>query len=287
MLLSPLTLLFVLGQIYFEPMSTMLRADPNAGCIPDCMNKQCGDDGCGGSCGACLSGPCQDGACLHCQHGDQLCDLSFPETIQICQNGTWIAQSCSPGYMCTARACRPVCDRMLEVERNPAVCFFPHPETKRNWLITNNVQLLSMATLAFSALSGTAEIQTTLDPRQLWPWSWRIRCAGGQIELKFRLNQFRLRRFPDVSFQAKLSRAGQVPDNCLARFNYWNPTQMLSFGEVLAPVQSTVYYFPVEAASSHLDLRGQYNSVRLYPMSAGGWPCDSMDVNWVFLRVVP
>ncbi|MCU0679947.1 MAG: hypothetical protein MUF50_01415 [Planctomycetes bacterium] len=32
-------------------------------CIPNCFNKVCGSDGCGGSCGFC-SGVCQDGNCL-------------------------------------------------------------------------------------------------------------------------------------------------------------------------------------------------------------------------------
>lgn len=34
-------------------------------CQPQCSGKQCGDDGCGGSCGTCASGTvCQDGACV-------------------------------------------------------------------------------------------------------------------------------------------------------------------------------------------------------------------------------
>ena len=37
-------------------------------CVPDCLGKQCGDDGCGGSCGECPTGQaCQDdGTCLGC-----------------------------------------------------------------------------------------------------------------------------------------------------------------------------------------------------------------------------
>ena len=35
-------------------------------CTPDCMGKFCGDDGCGGSCGACEDGGvCSDGVCLY------------------------------------------------------------------------------------------------------------------------------------------------------------------------------------------------------------------------------
>ena len=36
-------------------------------CIPDCSGKQCGDDGCGGSCGSCQSGEvCQGNQCQSC-----------------------------------------------------------------------------------------------------------------------------------------------------------------------------------------------------------------------------
>jgi len=35
-------------------------------CIPDCMDKECGSDGCGGSCGSCgEGGTCQDGMCIY------------------------------------------------------------------------------------------------------------------------------------------------------------------------------------------------------------------------------
>ena len=34
-------------------------------CVPDCAGKECGDDGCGESCGSCPEGwPCQDGICV-------------------------------------------------------------------------------------------------------------------------------------------------------------------------------------------------------------------------------
>lgn len=32
-------------------------------CLPDCEGKECGDDGCGGSCGTCDSGSCVEGHC--------------------------------------------------------------------------------------------------------------------------------------------------------------------------------------------------------------------------------
>jgi len=37
-------------------------------CAPDCMGKQCGDDGCGGTCGTCIADEkCVGGSCLECQ----------------------------------------------------------------------------------------------------------------------------------------------------------------------------------------------------------------------------
>ena len=35
----------------------------NCACAPNCQGKQCGDDGCGGSCGTCSSGTCTGGHC--------------------------------------------------------------------------------------------------------------------------------------------------------------------------------------------------------------------------------
>ena len=42
-------------------------------CLPNCAGKQCGDDGCGGSCGTCSGGSaCANGACA-CPGGTELC----------------------------------------------------------------------------------------------------------------------------------------------------------------------------------------------------------------------
>jgi len=40
---------------------------PNSCCTPECTDKQCGDDGCGGSCGTCdeaFNFTCVDGLCV-------------------------------------------------------------------------------------------------------------------------------------------------------------------------------------------------------------------------------
>ncbi|MCA9607115.1 MAG: hypothetical protein KC619_16025, partial [Myxococcales bacterium] len=33
------------------------------GCVPSCVGRTCGDDGCGGSCGTCTTGTCEAGTC--------------------------------------------------------------------------------------------------------------------------------------------------------------------------------------------------------------------------------
>jgi len=43
-----------------------LCVDGSCGCVPDCQGRECGSDGCGGTCGTCGAGPCDDqsGHCL-------------------------------------------------------------------------------------------------------------------------------------------------------------------------------------------------------------------------------
>ncbi len=62
-------------------------------CIPDCSGKQCGDDGCGGSCGACLNW-CYPG----CETGEPYEDPS------LCHEGH-CAQVCCPN--CCGKECGP------------------------------------------------------------------------------------------------------------------------------------------------------------------------------------
>ena len=83
------------------PADTSLDVLPPDVCVPACAGKQCGDDGCGGSCGNCPADQsCQDGACKpgpcvsQCagkQCGDDGCGGSC---------GT-----CAPDHTCQAGAC--------------------------------------------------------------------------------------------------------------------------------------------------------------------------------------
>ncbi|MBT4650967.1 hypothetical protein HOC13_00400 [Candidatus Woesearchaeota archaeon] len=56
-------------------------------CIPQCAGKQCGPDGCGGSCGTCLQGQnCQNNQCILIQQGYTKSNLKTDVSICIDQN---------------------------------------------------------------------------------------------------------------------------------------------------------------------------------------------------------
>ncbi len=83
-------------------------------CTPDCTGKECGDDGCGGSCGTCEDGfVCQDGQCVGCtpdctgkECGDDGCGGSCgtcdDPAKPIC-NAQGICEACTPN--CDGKEC--------------------------------------------------------------------------------------------------------------------------------------------------------------------------------------
>ncbi len=85
-----------------------------ASCQPVCANKECGDDGCGGTCGKCPSAAPTCGgagkcvatcapACANKECGDDGCGGSCgtcPSAAPVCDTGT---------SKCTAAACQPTC----------------------------------------------------------------------------------------------------------------------------------------------------------------------------------
>jgi hypothetical protein len=69
-------------------------------CTPQCSGKECGDDGCNGTCGSCSgSQMCVDAECVQCQT-----DANCPGSLDGCQRGRCQNGSCSRENV-DARAC--------------------------------------------------------------------------------------------------------------------------------------------------------------------------------------
>ncbi len=72
-------------------------------CEPDCTEKSCGDDGCGGSCGTCPDGgTCEDGACA-CETACKSASHILLEDCSTTNCGTF-------GLVCEDAACVPACE---------------------------------------------------------------------------------------------------------------------------------------------------------------------------------
>jgi hypothetical protein len=104
----------VLDPVKDAGSSADLVAD--AGCLPSCADKQCGDDGCGGICGSCAeeSPFCNDGTCSSdctpvCfgkECGDDGCGGTCgecPESAQYCVKGACSSIQCQP--QCLGKDC--------------------------------------------------------------------------------------------------------------------------------------------------------------------------------------
>ncbi|MBT9560415.1 MAG: hypothetical protein IV100_30600 [Myxococcales bacterium] len=87
--------------------------DGQCDCVPSCDGNECGDDGCGGSCGSCLDGTtCTDGQCLGC---DDTCPtLCLPD-----------GRCCPPGGFC------PKTDTTLSGAQSYDVVYIPAGVTVR------------------------------------------------------------------------------------------------------------------------------------------------------------
>ena len=82
------------------PGGAPCKADGTCTCTPDCTGKACGDDGCGGSCGDCASDQtCTSGACTGGACGAVTCGSAA--TCCHC-SGTPICYSLPPGTTCAS-----------------------------------------------------------------------------------------------------------------------------------------------------------------------------------------
>ncbi len=128
-------------------------------CAPDCGDRECGDDGCGGSCGECPDGaPCEDGvcacvpSCVDRQCGDDGCGGSCGECPPgfDCDDGVCVCEpqcagkdcgpdgcggscgECDPYSTCDAQGvCASTCVDPFEPDAEPGVAHVLYPEVPR------------------------------------------------------------------------------------------------------------------------------------------------------------
>ena len=92
--------------------------DCSATCTPNCDSKNCGDDGCGNSCGVCDEGfSCVGGACEAATACVPNCVDAGGETMTCGDDGCGgscgecaAEETCNANGFCTQNACDPVCD---------------------------------------------------------------------------------------------------------------------------------------------------------------------------------
>jgi hypothetical protein len=103
-------------------------------CVPDCTNKECGDDGCGGSCGSCgTNAICSNGSCA-CNSGYGNCDGLWSNGCEVsltnnsnncgsCGNSCGANATCNNGIcICTYLDCNGVCCDAEQVCFNNSCC---------------------------------------------------------------------------------------------------------------------------------------------------------------------
>ncbi|MDX9721178.1 MAG: hypothetical protein RBU37_10560 [Myxococcota bacterium] len=91
-------------------------------CVPDCEQRECGDDGCGGSCGDCLEGfGCSDEGLCQCipQCADRCCGDDG------C--GGTCADACASGWACNVSSCdcEQVCGGLIELSECSSIAPAP------------------------------------------------------------------------------------------------------------------------------------------------------------------
>jgi len=114
-------------------------------CFPSCFGKNCGDDGCGGSCGECVdSDPCTENACSdstftcefepipECCEQDADCDNDDLCTTDWCEESECVhlQMDCDDGNSCTLDGCSTGTCYNFPLE-DPSCC--PHVQTFENF----------------------------------------------------------------------------------------------------------------------------------------------------------
>ena len=90
-------------------------------CMPDCAGKECGSDGCGGSCGACDGEECHDGRCGCEPHVRPTCvedDSRHAYWENSCGEVEEVREECDELHCCRDGACwKTVCHCRCECSR--------------------------------------------------------------------------------------------------------------------------------------------------------------------------
>lgn len=91
-------------------------------CVPNCANKNCGDDGCGGSCGTCTEYPnsyCHDSGQCSCKPLNCVAEGYTCGSYDSGCGGTTECGSCTTGYNCEAGTCVPESTTTIPVIPTP------------------------------------------------------------------------------------------------------------------------------------------------------------------------
>lgn len=85
--------------------------DDDDNCIPDCTGLECGDDGCGGSCGTCEEGECVAGVCQEPCVPDCSGRECGPDPVcgEDCPPGCDAGETCNQEGQCVEDSCVPDC----------------------------------------------------------------------------------------------------------------------------------------------------------------------------------
>lgn len=95
------------GFVYGGDGTDCATVEPPCECVPDCTGRECGDDGCGGTCGTCQPCPEACDASGVCQStcGNNVCEPSCGENCDTCPDCGCI----SPCERCVNGICVDVC----------------------------------------------------------------------------------------------------------------------------------------------------------------------------------
>jgi hypothetical protein len=108
------------GKKHKKKKQTQTPSPPSATCTPHCRRKQCGNDGCGGSCGSCAAGQvCVSGTCCTPEPVTDTCavDCGFTGCPRRCGSVTTtgacgtVACTCPSGEECLGNnSCAQTCE---------------------------------------------------------------------------------------------------------------------------------------------------------------------------------